>query len=172
MYFKMTIDEVINRLTENAEHHERAAAAWEKVVVAKKKNGDEFADLGRAITGARKFQEYGFDRIGVTFRGYSKMYDDDYIDIFGYCDELPDDDPRKVCTHSFLRDKYIINADELRARIADRIALDRKYAKEYRDQLKNARDAVKEFRDAVEKAEAKLERECGKMTLWYAIERI
>lgn len=168
MYYKMTIDEVIARLTENAEHHERAAAAWRAVEVCKKKDGKEFSDIGRAIKGARKYQEYGFDRVRVDFRGYRRMYDDDYIDIYGYCDELPDGDPRKVNTHSFLRDKYIINADELRARISAHIEREEGYAKEYRDALVNAREAVKEFRETIEKAEEKLENACGQMTRWYA----
>lgn len=168
MYYKNTLDGIRAELERRAILHEKAAEAWSKAEVAKKKNGEEFAEIGRAFRGCKRYAEFGFDRIHVVFSTPSKMYESDDIDIFGYCDTLPDDDPRKVKNSGCWRTKYTLTAEEIRKAIADKIDWHRKTAADYREQIKVYREAAKEYREAVEEAEAKL-KAYGFTSLFYLV---
>ena len=159
MFFTKTIDEITAEITRTAEHYHRAADAWEAVKIKKTKAGKEFANLGAALVGCRRVNEYGFDRLRVSFRGYDKIYDDDCIDIFGYTDTLAEDDPRREelgLRSGCIRVQYTLTPEEIRDRIAAVIANYRRQAAEHETLLSGAAGAIKRYREQVEAAEAQL----------------
>ena len=155
MYYKNSLSQIESDIEATAKWYENAARAWEAVEVARKKDGKEFADIGRALRGCKRINEYGFDRAIVYFSA-ARMYEHDTVDLYGYCDELPNGDPRKV-PNGILRTRYTLTAEELRARISAKIEQCQKYAEEYREMQKVAAKATKEFREAVEEAEKRLD---------------
>lgn len=161
MYYKNTIEEVKAELSKRAAFYAGAAKAWEAVEIAKKKNGEEFADIRRALRGCEASASLGlgYPRVAVRFSVGANRWpsESDEIDLYGYCDELPDGDPRKnMVSPSYLRAHYTKTADELREAIAARVTFCKEHAEALREQAELAEEAVKEFRDAVEAAEAKL----------------
>lgn len=157
MYWKHKTQEIINDCLRLSAHHEFAAMAWSEVEIAKKKDGGEFADISRALRGCKRSDSLGFEKISVYFTAAGR-YDYDEMDIYGYCDQLKDGDPRKVeNSPSWHRSHYILSAEEVREKIAKLIESHKQYAKEYADQAQKAEEAVKAFRAAVEAAEKALE---------------
>lgn len=175
MYYAKTINEITEEITRTAEHYTRAAEAWEAVEIKKTKSGAEFKNLGAALDGCRRVDEYGFDRLSVVFRGYEKMYDNDTIDIFGYVDELPADDPRRAelpLRSGCIRTQYTLTPDEIRTRIAATVKNYRRIAAENESFLPGVAEAAKEYREAVEAAETTLRaRFPGKTWIAYEIAR-
>ena len=161
MYYKNTIEEVKAELSKRAAFYAGAAKAWEAVEIAKKKNGEEFADIRRALRGCEVSASLGlgYPRVAVRFSVGSNYWprECDEIDLFGYCDELPDGDPRKnKVGPAYCRAIYTKTADEIREAVAARVVFCKEHAEALREQAELAEEAVKEFRDAVEAAEAKL----------------
>lgn len=161
MYYKNTIDEMIDKLNAHKEHALRAAAAWEKVTIKKTKTGAEFKNLGAAVEGARvEFEQYslcGARKIVVTFRGARTMYDDDELRINGFIDELPATDPRRAnYKRDLIRQMYAFTADEIRTAIKDHIEWLKESAADYNKQIIIAAEAAKKYRDAIKAAETTL----------------
>ncbi len=159
MYFKMTLDEIRADLEDLIDWNERAAQAWKNAKINKTKTGAEFAQLGRAVENCKIINEYGFERVMVSFTTKRRMYEHDAIDIYGYLDELPADDPRRAgrsTVSGCCRAKYIKSADEICEAIKKRIERCEKAAADYADQLAKAAEATKAYREAVEAAEKAL----------------
>lgn len=157
MYYKYTLSEITAELEYRRDYAEKACKALKAVTINKTKSGKEFDNLSRALTGAKKIQEYGFDRIAVYFSTNRKMYEYYMIDIYGYLDELPDTDPRKAdYVRQVIRQKYIFTADEIRARISKEIDILTARVADYDRQLEKATAAAKKYRAAIEQAEKDL----------------
>lgn len=157
MYYRHTLSEITAELEYRRDYAEKALQALKAVTINKTKSGKEFDNLSRALTGAKKIQEYGFDRIAVYFSTNRKMYEYYTIDIYGYLDELPDTDPRKagVCKGIF-RTKYTLTAAEIRTKIEKEISMLAERVADYDRQIKKATAAAKKYRAAIEKAEKDL----------------
>lgn len=159
MYWKESVDNLVSEMMNDAEHYFRAAAAWKAVEIRRTKSGTEFKNLSSALVNCRRINEYGFDRIRVNFRGYRSYYDGDCIDIYGYIDELPENDPRRENTPlaiGGLRTHYILTPDEIRERISLRIDTYTRRANEILALIPGAGEAIKTFRESVENAEETL----------------
>lgn len=159
MFYKMTIDEIRADLENLIDYNERAAQAWKNAKINKTKTGAEFVQIGRAVENCKTINEYGFDRLMVFFSTKRKMHERDTIDIYGYIDELPADDPRRegrAMVSGCVRVKYIKNADEIREAIKKRVEYCEKAAADYADQLAKAEEATKAYRKAVAAAEEAL----------------
>lgn len=157
MYFKNNFDDVIKNLEYWKDFYKNARDAWRKVEITKTKSGKEFENLSRALVNAYKIQEYGFDRIKIFFYG-ARARESDIIDIYGYVDELPKDDPRRELgeRNGYWRTHYILTPDEIRAKIEQTIELYGEKVKNYETQIKKARKAFDKFRNAIDKAEKEL----------------
>lgn len=156
MYWKRNTEDIINDCLRLSAHHAGAAEAWSKAEVAKKKDGGEFADISRALRGCKRADSFGFEKIAVYFCAAGRC-DSDELDIYGYCDQLKDGDPRKAENIPvWHRAHYVFSAEEVRAKIALAIESHKKYAEEYARQAQIAEEAVKKFREVVDAAEKEL----------------
>lgn len=169
-YYKYhTTEQVKEQLVRRLENAIAAEEAWKKVVVNRKKNGEEFAQLSRAIDGARLTDCYGMMYLTVYYQSHG--YQQDEFLTYGYIDELPEDDPRRAGKplHSgYTREKYDYTAEELREKIAGRIDYWHNIAEEYKADLQNIDAIVTEYRNAVAEADKRL-RERASMGLYYLV---
>ena len=159
MYFKNDLNSIKRQMECSIMFYKAAADAWDKVVIKRKKNGDDFADIGRAIEGARVYKSYNFDEkpqahIYIT----TGRNEDTTVELWGYCDELPKDDPRHDTPNNptWSRAKYTLTAAELEKRIAARVSYYREYAAELERELLRADELFAEYRNAIKAAEDKL----------------
>ena len=142
----MNIDEIESSLKKDLDHYRKAAAALSAVEIGKTKSGREYANLTNAIKNARRVNEYGFDRLRVVFPSLVGPYDDATIDLYGYQDELPEEDPRRVApVVGYVRQKYTLTAEECRERIRENIERYTRRAEE----LTTVRGYITAFRTAV-----------------------
>ena len=142
--------------------------AWKKVVIRKKKNGEEFVQISRAIDGARLSYDYAYHpEIEVDWSTGNK-YMQSCLPAFRYLE---------TC-RGFISNIELNTAEELREAITKRIEQLEKMEKSYEKQIKICEYAYTEYRNAVIKAEnalkeiedvAKGEGEIGHTTLYYAI---
>lgn len=168
MYWKNDIETIETSLKKNLDHYRKAAEALSAVVIAKKKNGDEFANLTNAIKNARRVNEYGFDRLQVVFESANARYDSVSVNLYGYQDELPKEDPRRAApVVGCVRQKYELSADEVRAAVKAAAENYSRLAEKTEKELTIARDYITAFRVAVEEAEEKL-MQAGDNIRWYA----
>ena len=83
------------------------------------------------------------EEISVYYTG-KRTYMDDSIDCYGFCDELPDGDSRKIPNERYLRTQYVRTPAEMREAIAARIELYKGYKARNERELawleENARD--------------------------------
>lgn len=163
MYYKMTLDQIRAELEYRKEFAGKASAALGGVTIEKTKSGKEFENLSRGLKGARKIQEFGFDRLSVVFSTSRKMYENYTVDIYGYIDELPTDDPRRAnYIKSFMRQKYILTAEEIREKIRREIEILTDRENDYTRQIAVAQEAAKKYRAAIESAEEELQKVCDR----------
>lgn len=161
MYWKYDLDEIEKSLKKDIEHYRKAAEAFSAVVIAKKKNGEEFANLTNAIKNARRVNEYGFDQLRICYKSDYTGYRTDTIDLYGYQDELPDDDPRKVApVVGYVRQHYTLSADEVRAALRVKIEKYNHLADDAEKELSVIRGYLTAFRETVAAAENELRKGC------------
>ena len=92
-----------------------------------------------------------------------KMYENYTVDIYGYIDELPADDPRRAdYVKSFMRQKYISTAEEIREKIRNEIKMLEDRENDYARQIAVAQEAAKKYRAAIESAEEELKKACDR----------
>ena len=155
----MNIDEIESSLKKDLDHYRKAAAALSAVEIGKTKSGREYANLTNAIKNARRVNEYGFDRLRVVFPSLAGPYDDATIDLYGYQDELPEEDPRRVApVVGYVRQKYTLTAEEVRERIRENIERYTRRAEETEKELTMVRGYITAFRTAVAAAEEELQK--------------
>lgn len=157
MYYKRTLEEVKRELERRAEKSTAAAAAWEAVTIKRKKDGGEYKHLAAAVEGARVQPDIiGNTEIAICFKAGGR-YEVESLSIYGYCDELPEDDPRhKKPDGGCWRIKYDFTAAEVEQKIKNHIEYLRSYAAECQTDAARAAELGKEYRDAIQAAEDKL----------------
>jgi hypothetical protein len=123
------IDDVIKEIRGYIADYEAKIEAWEAVSIKTKKDGTEYSELSnRCVEGARikdKTYTSGKELYVGIWSGHK--YIDDEINICGFCDELPDDDERKIPNDGFMRTMYTLTPSEMRDSIARRIELYKRY---------------------------------------------
>ena len=156
MYYKRTLEEVITELEKRAEKSTAAAAAWEAVTIKRKKDGGEYKHLAAAVEGARIAPDIiGNTEISICFKTGGR-YETEGLSIYGFCDELPEDDPRYKKPSGGWRIKYDFTAAEIERKIKKHIDYLRRYAAECRTDAARAAELGKAYRDAIQAAEDKL----------------
>lgn len=135
-------EEIITKLEAERAYKEAAAKAWSAVVIAKKKDGNEFANLTLAIkdSPAHISTRYG-KSIEVCVTGYPQYRYDD-INI------------RKIVKYGTPSED--MTAEEIREAIAKRVQDCKDTAKDLERQIKVAKEAFNNYRNAIAKAEADL----------------
>ena len=152
-----------------------AAEAWEAVTIAKKKNGEEFQQLARAIKGAKAsyFCKWGtHPQLSINFYNGNKC-ETDTIDIFYYMDELPKTDTRREehTTSGYMRKTVYMTPDEIRNKIKERAAAHREHAAEYKKEIERTDSVYNDFSGKFSALMNELKNLCGgsDSSLYYAI---
>ncbi len=172
MYFK-SCEEVMNKLRSDKAMEEARLSAWKAVSIAKKKDGSEFAQIGKAISGAK------YDKVSCpadsdhpylfVYYCCDHKYQSDFISAYWYLDELPKGDPRRSAyREQFVRQTCPKTADELREAVAKHVSRVSEYLEQLNSDIVVAEDAYKAFCDAMNNAETAL-RSVGSNHLYYTI---
>ena len=174
MYFKKSMEDVLNGLKVDKLELELCKQAWENVSVLRKKDGSEYAQLGRAIKGASLDSGYStaadnlHPYLTVYYRNGAK-YLNDSIAIFWYLDELPEADPRRSAyRRQFVRQTTPMTAEEVRQLISKRIADKENSIREYDHDISVCEKAYAAFREKMHEAEEEL-RSAGSRHLFYEV---
>lgn len=158
MYFKNDLEAIKKQLAKRAMFDKAAAAAWSKVEIKRKKNGEDFQNLKAALVGANLYRSYSFDEYPQMHIYITAGFNEDTsIETYGFCDELPKDDPRHDTPASkWVRATYQLTAAELEKRIAERVEYYTTRAAELERELEQAETLYNEYREAVKLAEDRL----------------
>ena len=158
MYYKYNLEEIKKELETRKDSKKEALKMWRAVQIKTKKDGSEFKQLTRALEGAFEIYEYGWRRLAVYYWTPARGYEKDTIDIYGYIDELPKEDPRSELPHTIgcLRSKYDFTAAEVREAINKRIRKLQEDIVSLNAQIKKADFLYTRYREAVEEAERTL----------------
>ena len=111
-----TIDDIINEKRDYIADYEAKIAAWGNVTIKTKKDGGEFKELSNRCIDGAKMHGKGYtsgEEISVYYTG-KRTYMDDSIDCYGFCDELPDGDERKIPNERYRRTQYTLTPAEMR----------------------------------------------------------
>ncbi len=185
MYFRnQNIEEVKTELQTQLDNYKSALAAWQAVTIHKKKDNSEFAQIGRALEGAHISTSCPNDAahpaIEITYKN-KHGYNSDTLDIYFYCDQLPDKGASRETVFDggiWQRKTSPMNAEEIRAAIANRIEIYKNRVETLKKQLEIAEKAFTNYRAAIAKAEKELREICntaretdeiGETSLYYAI---
>lgn len=172
---------IVAKLTAARDEYAAFAQAWEAVTVEKKKSGEEFASLARALKGAKigayapvedGAHPYATIYIHTAARGYTS----DALPLFTYADNPPADEARRaryIKPAAWLRGSVIYDAEEARAAIADRARVCREKVDEYTRAIAAAPAVYAHYSAALNAAEKVIESEAGSGSpLYYALKRI
>lgn len=169
IYWKRNENEIKREIEERIARAEALRAAWSSVVIAKKKNGGEFEQIGRAVQGARvvksKYAQDGEIELYISTRyetngGKCSKYESDTLKAWVFLDELPEADERRqgrALVEWCVRAIAPRTADEIRAAIAARVEEYTRQIEDYRADLRDLPRVFPKYRDAVEKATRELE---------------
>lgn len=120
-----TLDDIINEKRDYIADYDAKIAAWGNVTIKTKKDGGEFKELSNRCVDGAKMHGKGYtsgEEISVYYTG-KRTYMGDSIDCYGFCDELPDGDSRKIPNAGYCRTLYTRTPAEMREIIAARIEL-------------------------------------------------
>lgn len=166
MYFKhSTLDEVKKVLQDYINDYDARVKAWEAVTIDKKKNGEDFAQIGRSIKGAKIGVYYPVEEpthpyLTIYYKT-SAGFQSDHLAIYYYIDTLTEEErtSRKVIyNNGILRHTSQMTADEIRFEIVKTINNYNDQIKSLKNQLKQSEKMFTKYRKAIEKAESELEK--------------
>lgn len=172
---------IVAELTAVRDEYAAFAQAWEAVTVEKKKSGEEFASLARALKGAKIG---GYVPVEDGAHPYATIYThtpargctSDNLPLFTYADNPPADEARRaryIKPAAWLRGMVIYDAEEARAAIADRARACREKVDEYTRAIAAAPAVYAHYSAALNAAEKVIESEAGSGSpLYYALKRI
>ena len=142
-----TIDDIIAEKRYSVEDYQAMIMAWTAVTIKAKKDGNEFKELSNRCIDGAKMHGKGYtsgEEISVYCMG-KRTYFEDSIDCYGFCDELPDGDERKMPNDGYLRTKYNLSPAEMREAITAKIE---RY-KGYKAQQEQALEWLEATKDAL-----------------------
>ena len=162
MYFKYdNFDEVKTELVKMLADYQARVRAWEAVTIEKKKNGEEMAQLGRALKNARiggyyPVEDAAHPYISIYYESYG--YKSDHLEAFFYDGKTPKDgnkrDPLPV--ERWQEKTYKMTADDIREAISKEIDSYNSYISSLKKQIEQGREIFDEYRAAIEEAEKRL----------------
>lgn len=149
----MTKEQALNTIKEKIEKYleqdKGRLSMWENVKRIKTKGGEDFKTFSKNIEGAiieksnygPKHNEY------ITVKGWAgcNAFIEDTIRIYGFVDELPENDERRERANeksNIWRQTYDFNLDEVFKAIEERKELINERIRSYEEQLKNAEKMV------------------------------
>lgn len=166
MYFvNQTVEEVEAKLTAAIARAEALAKAWRAVTIQKKKDGSEFAQLGRALAGARTggyypVEDWAHPYITITTKAGTE-YISDEIPAFFYADETTEEKraEREYIAKgiSYIRDTLRKTPDDLREDMQACAQCYEKEVENLRNQKAKARGIFIKYRAMIAEAEKFLE---------------
>ena len=165
MYFQYNnFEEIKKDLQDLINDYSAMVEAWQSVAIEKKKNGEEFAQIGRALKNAKLGQYYPFEDAGhpyITIAYKSGYYKTDSLPIFFYEDGLPKDNiiREALSVGYYIRQTYKMTADDIRNAINNRIGEYKKYIISLKTQLKCGEKMFNTFRNSIQNAIDKLKEE-------------
>ena len=162
------LENIIEKLENYKKDHEAKAKAWEGVTLEKKKSGEEFAQIGRGLTGGAKLQ-YPFYENSLLhpqitiYTQTNHRTTEDKIDIFLFLDEHPEKaEGHEIRTEgSIHRATVILTPDEIREAIKTRAEWHKQQVNSYNAQILAAKKAFTAYQKAIEKAENELKANSG-----------
>lgn len=162
MYFKYdNFDEIKTELEKMIIDYQSRVDVWETVTIEKKKNGEEMAQLGRALRNASMGEYYPIEDAAhpyITINYYSNGYKSDRIEAYFYEDKTPNDgkqrDPLPVAI--WQEKTYKMTADDIRAAIRKTIDKYNRYIISLKNQIEQGREIFEEYRKAIDEAEKRL----------------
>ena len=175
------LNAIVKDLTAAKEEYAALAQAWGAVTVEKKKNDEEFANLARALKGAKMgayvpVEDGAHPYATVYAFTPSRGYVSDALPLFQYADNPPTDEARRaryIKPAPWLRGVVLFGAEEVRAAVADRARECRARVEEYAAAIAAAPAVYTHYTAALNAAEKVLESEAGKGSpLYYALKRI
>jgi hypothetical protein len=151
-----TKEQIKTKLEEQLAETTNKLEAWKKVEVKRKKDGSEFAQLGRAISGGRIEEDSGYiyahPKLYVSY-SENGVYGNDYICLYGFVDELPlDDERREGYTPGFERPTYVFSMQAVRDKITQYIKQYAEQVEKLKKQLEISDRAFDLFRTKVKEA--------------------
>lgn len=164
MKFKYsTLDEVKKVLQGYINDYEAKVKAWEAVTIDKKKNGEEFSQIGRAIKGAKIGVYYAVEDpthpyLTIYYKTAAE-YQSDHLAIYYYLDTLTEEERSRrqiIYDNGILRNTSPMTAEEIRLEIVKTINNYSDEIKNLKNQLKQAEKLFTKYRKAIEKAESEL----------------
>lgn len=171
------IEELKNNLNKRIERNNIIIEKLKSIEIVTKKDGKPFKNLSQNFTNCKIVKDenslhYNAINLCIYFMiGYKHDYYK--IDLYDYCDELSNDDERKIANNGILRSIYIYNIDEIKSLINSTIENLKKQKESYKMQLKNCDKIAKSYLDKQFKLIEKLENDCGgKNSLYYALRDI
>lgn len=162
MYFTFrTWEDVKNELMQRQSDYLAKLKAWENVTIEKKKNGEEFAQIGRALKNAKIGAYYPVEDAGhpyITIFYKSDGYKSDSIPIYFNDDELPNDGVHrdKLCGGYYTKDTFAMTHDDIRKKIQNIINVYANYADALSRQLQNGEKIFNDYRGKIKKADDEL----------------
>lgn len=167
----MNMDYEVKKLQEKikgyVEEYTAKAEAWEKVIIKRKKDGTDFANLNQSFDGASigKYTPVEDKKHPYLTVSYSTpRWGSDSIQIFVYCDE----EDKSYKNKSFVRDTRILTVDEIEQKIKDHITYCKEQAKIYTNDLPKIEKAMTDYAEAVKTAQEKL-KSIGSDSLFYGV---
>lgn len=171
-------EEIENRIKRS----EALLTAWGNVEVSRKKNGEEFATIGKAIKGARiKAATLQGNELYISarydlFGGIVSNIAEDTINLYVYLDELPKEDERRAgrsLVNGVLRAIAPKTPDEVRKEIEFRRAQLADNINNYKRDIDDLPRLFAAYRGMVNRATKELEKEATRgllhKTLFYLI---
>ena len=162
MYFKYdNFDEIKIELVKMIADYQARVKVWETVTIEKKKNGEEMAQLGRALKNARIGAYYPVEDAAhpyITISYQSNGYKTDNIAIYFNGEDLPKDgrERAKLGGCGFIRETYAMTPDDIREAIRKTIDTYKNRITSLKNQIEQGREMFEEYRAAIEEAEKRL----------------
>ena len=160
------LEDIKKHLEQLKAEHRAKVEAWQNVTIEKKKNGEEFAQLGKALKNARfSYPFYESDKMHPQIEIYTRANNksiQDTIEIYGTLKDAPEkEQDHETRRNGWQYPIYIFTFDEIREAIASRIEWHKNKIEDFAEQEKRAKKAYTQYQKAIANAEKQLKENCG-----------
>lgn len=161
------LENIVSKLENYKAEHEAKRDAWQGVTLEKKKNGGEFEQIGRGLTGGASlfFDSYESDKLHPKIRLFANSngrYIESYIYCYGFLDEHPEKEKdHEIRRNGYSRATFIFTPDEIREAIKHQAEAEADFVKSYEAQIKAAKKAFTAYEKAITEAEKTLKINSG-----------
>lgn len=144
---------MMNEINANIINEKAKLAAWQKVEIGTKKDGSDFQNLTRGVKNAtikKDYEKSDYENtyLKIWYRGHE--YGEDSIRIFGYQEDLPDNDKRKTKSlkSGYMKTTYTFNSTEIKEKIKQEITSIENRIKSLEKEKENIEDVYNEIYEA------------------------